>query len=441
MVIAKIQKLGTTLWEHKKKSLLGVTLLAWAGQWVRRKQRNNEIRTQYAKEALKFGEQLISAEDKCRRVFVLANVGANERSCYDDFTSNALPLLHLAGIQVNIVKADNEAQLEALAGAVDHEEADAVYIVGGDATVGIVLTGMLKKRDQIILPIGIFPGGYDNLTLKRLVPEVFTNEKDIQRQCESAMAIIEDLRRSVRPFKVEIDGNSEKPLFSIGDVGVGWFRHIEERRRKLWYFGSAKRRWAYIWEMLKRSPDDMEISFEWEEYCPGCNKCRAPPAPVIVQWRWWHMFTGTPRYAQKEKERDFSNVENEKCGTIGAGTVKGTELLISAEQQYNDERTGLRLQAGRASLGRLGVIREGWSRCAADVVHRSVEEGFYTADVFARAFVLQFTKLPEFVRRVYVSSDEIKNPIEEGRTLVHMKALDSKIELFLPTRLRAEPNP
>lgn len=34
-------------------------------------------------------------------------------------------------------------------------------------------------------------------------------------------------------------------------MGAGWFRHIEERRRKLWYFGALKRRWAYIWEMLK----------------------------------------------------------------------------------------------------------------------------------------------------------------------------------------------
>ena len=45
-----------------------------------------------------------SAEEKPRRVLVLANVTANGRHCYDDFVKNALPLLHLAGLQVDIVK-------------------------------------------------------------------------------------------------------------------------------------------------------------------------------------------------------------------------------------------------------------------------------------------------------------------------------------------------
>lgn len=39
--------------------------------------------------------------------------------------------------------------------------------------------------------------------------------------------------------------------YGIGDVGAGWYRKIEDRRQKLWYFGALKRRWAYIWEMIK----------------------------------------------------------------------------------------------------------------------------------------------------------------------------------------------
>ncbi|EPB79064.1 hypothetical protein ANCCEY_01817 [Ancylostoma ceylanicum] len=47
---------------------------------------------------------LFSAEDKPRRVLVLANVSSNERHSYDEFTKNALPLMHLAGLQVDILK-------------------------------------------------------------------------------------------------------------------------------------------------------------------------------------------------------------------------------------------------------------------------------------------------------------------------------------------------
>ncbi|CAJ0558417.1 unnamed protein product, partial [Mesorhabditis spiculigera] len=435
MVLARIQKVPLKIWEHKKKSAVAVGLLYWAGSWVERRVRNSRLRALYAAEALKFGEQPISAEDRCRRVLVLANVHANERSSYDDFKENALPLLHLAGLQVNIIKAESEAQLEALAAAVDHEEADALYVVGGDATIGKVLTGMLRKRENVILPIGVFPAGYDNLTLKRLVPEVFRQEEDIRAQCESAMALVENIRRPVRPFKVEIDGSVEKPLFSIGDVGAGWFRHIEDRRKKLWYFGGLKRRWAYGWEMLKRSPEQMEVQIDWEEYCSGCNKCREAPPSVIVPWRWWHMFTGAPRFVHDQPKKDFSGIVNENCGLTHSTTATGSELILSGVQENDDERMRLRMRVGGTG-SRLDTIREGWKRAAADLVHESNTVNFYAADVFGRAFQFQFNRIPEFVRRLYVSSDATKEEVEEGRTRFNIRALDNKIEFFLPNRLR-----
>ncbi|VDM68507.1 unnamed protein product [Strongylus vulgaris] len=144
--------------------------------------------------------------------------------------------------------------MEALAAAVDSQEADAVYVVGGDGTLGRVVTGILRNRDHPALPVGVFPGGYDNLSLKRLAPTVFESSDDVRRMCESAMALIENKIRSVSAFEFSMEGETDaKPIYSIGDVGAGWFRHIEERRRKLWYFGALKRRWAYIWEMLKVS--------------------------------------------------------------------------------------------------------------------------------------------------------------------------------------------
>lgn len=82
--------------------------------------------------------------------------------------------------------------MEALAAAVDSQEADAIYVVGGDGTLGRVVTGVLRNRFVIldplshrltsrkwmfrehgVLPIGVFPGGYDNLSLRRLAPGVF----------------------------------------------------------------------------------------------------------------------------------------------------------------------------------------------------------------------------------------------------------------------------
>ena len=54
-----------------------------------------------------------------------------------------------------------------------------------------------------MLPIGVFPGGYDNMTLKQLVPNVFGQTEDVRRYCESAMALIEDVRRPIMAFQYQ----------------------------------------------------------------------------------------------------------------------------------------------------------------------------------------------------------------------------------------------
>lgn len=46
----------------------------------------------------------ISADSRPRRVTVLGNASANERHVWDEFTTNALPLFHLAGLEVNVIK-------------------------------------------------------------------------------------------------------------------------------------------------------------------------------------------------------------------------------------------------------------------------------------------------------------------------------------------------
>ena len=41
--------------------------------------------------------------------------------------------------------------MESLAAAVDHQEADAIYVVGGDGTLGRVITGILRNRFYLSL--------------------------------------------------------------------------------------------------------------------------------------------------------------------------------------------------------------------------------------------------------------------------------------------------
>ncbi|VDM57091.1 unnamed protein product [Angiostrongylus costaricensis] len=361
--------------------------------------RNGKIRAAYARQARKYGAATVSAEERPRRVTVLVNVTSNERSCYDDFVKNALPLLHLAGLQVDVIKSDSESQMETLAAAVDTQEADAIYVVGGDGTLGRVVTGILQHRESSVLPIGVFPGGYDNLSLKRLVPDIFESSRDVRRMCESAMALIEDERRYVNAFEITVVTESHiKSIYSVGDVGAGWFRHIEERRRKLWYLGPLKRRWAYLWEMLKHSPVDMEVKLQYEESCSGCRTCRSAVLFEPPTWRWWHILTGPPRYPEHETKKDYSHIVNDNCGQIREvlGNIRHLShwTQFSSKQIRFQDTACLRVRMGGEDAGRYGIIADGWKRCSANRVGASDNEQFYSTDLLAKAISLTFLKIP-----------------------------------------------
>ncbi|CAB3403247.1 unnamed protein product [Caenorhabditis bovis] len=435
-IVERVSKIGKTLYEHKKKAAF-VAFLGYLGaDWVVKWNRNQNIRSAYAKQALQFGEKITNPDDRPRRVFVLVNVEGNSRNCFDDFNKNALPLFHLAGIQVDIMKAKNEHQLESLAGALDSQEADVVYIVGGDGTIGKVVTGVFRNRDRALLPIGIYPGGYDNLWLKRMVPTVFERTEDVRAACESAMAVIEDQKRDVYAFEMLTGESQEGPIYGLSDVGAGWFRSIEDTRKKFWYFSIIKRRWAYLWEMIKRSPEDVELTIEYENPCSGCSNCRPKVVFEAPAWRWWHVLTGSPRYKNTELQRDFSSVQNENCGVAQKIETKGTELIIENEQK--EDYSQLRLRVGGTNAGRIGVIADGWKRCADGVVGRSPNADFYTTDIDAKSLTFRISNLPEYIRRLYISSAPTPKDSDVVDKPITIRGTQKKLEVFLPSAIRLE---
>lgn len=147
-----------------------------------------------------------------------------------------------------------------------------------------------------------------------MLPSVFENSDDVRHACETAMAVIEDQKKSVYAFELTTEGSTLAPEYGLGDVSAGWFRQIEDTRKKFWYFSMAKRRWAYFWEMLKRGPAPIECHVEYEETCAGCEKCRPKPIIEAPQWRWWHVLTGTPKYKNNDGMGNFNEFATKKIG-------------------------------------------------------------------------------------------------------------------------------
>ncbi|MFH4976928.1 hypothetical protein AB6A40_003637 [Gnathostoma spinigerum] len=442
-----IKKIPETLWTHKKKSVAAGVTIVLLGRYLRNRQRDNNIRAAYARLAVEYGQQTISPERKPRRVTVLANVFADEHRVYEKFKLNALPLLNLAGMEVDIIRAEDEAQLESVAAALDKAEADALYIVGGDGTVSKALSGIYRNRTEPALPIGIFPGGCENRGLRTLVPHVFGDCNNVGRYCESAMALIEENARKVHVVKCELDDPKEeknasdavKPVFGLSDFNAGWFHHVELKKKKFWYWGGLKRRFAYFWEIMKHSPEPMHLKVIYEEYCQGCKKCRTMSVTPQPQWRWWHALIGSPRYAVKENsERDYSKIENKNCGERHSLDIIATDLLIDKDQF--EDSSALRLRAGGSQLSRLKAVLEGWSRCSAKQIEVSPNKEFYEHNIEARAVSLSFKILPELLKKFSIFGELIEIEGDYDSKLVRMEVLPRPIDLYLPSGIRIDQN-
>ncbi|WKX93834.1 hypothetical protein Q1695_011249 [Nippostrongylus brasiliensis] len=86
--------------------------------------------------------------------------------------------------------------------------------------------------------------------------------------------------------------------------------------------------------------------------------------------------------------------------------------------------------------GRRGVIACGWRRCSSNRVGTTDNDDFYTTDLLAKAVSLTFVKLPEFIHRLYVSSDHMSENLEGKK--IKVKATDRRVEMYLPNALRVD---
>ncbi|KHJ90116.1 hypothetical protein OESDEN_10044 [Oesophagostomum dentatum] len=91
---------------------------------------------------------------------------------------------------------------------------------------------------------------------------------------------------------------------------------------------------------------------------------------------------------------------------------------------------------GGTEAGRSGVIADGFRRCSAKRVGTSDNEDFYTTDLLAKAVTLTFVKIPDFIHRLYVSSDPVEEKLDGKK--VNIRSTDRRIEMYLPNALRVD---
>lgn len=110
----------------------------------------------YCLQAREFGRQTITASERPRKMVVFLNPAAKDGKTRYLLDKHVLPLLHLAGIEVHVVRTEHEGQAKAYMGVLDNNIVDAIVVAGGDGTLSEIVTGLLRRGDEIAqrIPIG-----------------------------------------------------------------------------------------------------------------------------------------------------------------------------------------------------------------------------------------------------------------------------------------------
>ncbi|XP_072001311.1 acylglycerol kinase, mitochondrial isoform X2 [Engystomops pustulosus] len=254
--MARVVRIFKTLRNHWKKSTVGFCLLAYGSNWMYGKYCDNLLRRAACQEAEVFGNQIIYPNAAAKKATVFLNPAACKGKARTLFEKNAAPILHLAGIDVHVVKTDYEGQAKKMLELM--ENTDLIIVAGGDGTLQEVVTGLLRRTDQDSfskIPIGFIPLGTTNTLSQTLYPQ---SENKVQHISDATLSI---LKGETVPLDVlQIKGEQEQPVFALNGLRWGSYRDAAAKSTKYWYLGPLKTRAAHLFSTLKEWPQRHEAS-------------------------------------------------------------------------------------------------------------------------------------------------------------------------------------
>ncbi|TKS73142.1 Acylglycerol kinase, mitochondrial [Collichthys lucidus] len=257
--MARVVKVFRTLRNHWKKTTFAVCVLSYGSHWLYGKHCDNVLRREACLVAREFGRQQIAPQEALRKATVILNPAACSGKANNLFEKNAAPILHLAGIEVTIVKTDYEGQAKKLMELM--EQTDMLIVAGGDGTLQEVVTGLLRRPAQDKLsniPIGFIPLGSHN----SLSPSLHLLSDNKVKDITSATLSI--LKGETVPLDVlQIKGEKEQPVFALMGLRWGAFRDVAATISKYWYLGPLKTNAAHWFRTLREWPLVREVSVSY----------------------------------------------------------------------------------------------------------------------------------------------------------------------------------
>lgn len=300
---------------------------------------------------------------------------------FDDYCA---PILHCAGVAVEVVHTDSEGHARRYVEEIEVLP-DALLIAGGDGTVSEAVTGFLRRAHFTDCPIGVLPVGRTNTFAKQIFE--YSNDSNLAEVNGLANATIAAVRSKtthrdvikIEPLSVDSSDAPARPIFALGNVQWGAYRDALSLRDKYWYTGPLREYTCFLFNAFgDRLTWNCSSQITYSAPCPGCSNCfnkpkQAAPVPPSNR-RWW---SSAPKSATAGP--DFSKVQNPTCSAQQTANIQASELLISQDANRLDtELPRLVIQLGRDEPTSVDFLRESWTR-----VHNDEFEPVRQVDVRA----------------------------------------------------------
>jgi len=356
----RIVKIGTTLRNNWKKSIVAGLAGTYLVQWQKQKWEDNEYMRALAREAYSYGSQCMSVDAANYAVTVILNPvsgGVKGRTLYE---THCAPLLHLAGFKVSVIRTESDGQAKEIMQLM--KDADAVLVAGGDGTVMEVVTGLMRREDRDAaakVPIGILPVGKNNLTAKELFPGV---DNQVRLLGEATMAVVRQLRRPTGVMQVE-NQTVGKSIYAMNQLDLGawkdtrllidkWFLSFDWMKK---YIPQALYGRAYLFKQ-KDLTLDCNLEVKYQECVEGENdkvvagegvsekgglfswlggqkvEARPQTPPKALQWQSKEYHGSGLTIGAGEGELKASLAPT--CLTLGDFTSHGASLLASRSANH-----------------------------------------------------------------------------------------------------------
>uniref|UniRef100_A0A8P4G339 Acylglycerol kinase, mitochondrial n=1 Tax=Dicentrarchus labrax TaxID=13489 RepID=A0A8P4G339_DICLA len=284
--MARVVRGFRTLRNHWKKSTFAVCVLSYGGYWLYGKHCDNVLRREACLVARFFSKHT------SRSFFLKATSNFLShsflRKANNLFEKNAAPILHLAGVEITIVKTDYEGQAKKLMELM--EQTDVLIVAGGDGTLQEVVTGLLRRPDQDAIsntPIGFIPLGSQNTLSPSL--HLLSDNKILSSHNPNidyiTSATLSILKGETVPLDVlQIKGEKEQPVFALMGLRWGAFRDVAATISKYWYLGPLKTKAAHWFSTLQEWPlvRDVSVSYLAPTLRPPDLPPQKPPRPSLL---------------------------------------------------------------------------------------------------------------------------------------------------------------